>query len=330
MSTLVLSEPAVLSELAVQSESPVLSELAGQSESPIEDQSPVQEQSFVQDPSSVQAESPAIVGRTYLEHQIRWEKLPDDFILPKDPVDNINQPHLAAALTESLRLADRLPELAFTCTDYGMCVTFDGQIVVKAPDWAYVAQIKVSRDDIDRSYTPELQGDRPTIVLEFLSDTPGEEYSIKETYPPGKFYFYEQILKVPTYGILDLQSGAFELYQLNKSGSYKLKKSDENDRYWIPELSLFLGSVRGTRDSRTGYWLRWWDEAGNLLLWGEELMVAERQRTEAERQRAEAEHQRAEAERQRAEEEHQRAEAERERADRLLAQLKAAGIDPLE
>ena len=39
---------------------------------------------------------------TSTTHKITWEKLPDDFVLDDEPVDNINQPLLAAALTESL------------------------------------------------------------------------------------------------------------------------------------------------------------------------------------------------------------------------------------
>ena len=38
-------------------------------------------------------------------HKITWELLPEDFILDDEPVDNVNQPSLAAALTESLQLA---------------------------------------------------------------------------------------------------------------------------------------------------------------------------------------------------------------------------------
>lgn len=38
-------------------------------------------------------------------YKIVWEKLPADFVLPDDPVENINQPLLAAALTEALDLA---------------------------------------------------------------------------------------------------------------------------------------------------------------------------------------------------------------------------------
>jgi hypothetical protein len=117
----------------------------------------------------------------------------------------------------------------------------------------------------------------------------------------------------------------------------------------IPGLNLFLGVWVGTREGRTGNWLRWWNADGELLLWPEERAEVERQRAEVERQRAEAESQRAEAESQRAEAESQRAEAESQRADReqqdkesaqtlleqerqrnqeLLARLAALGIDP--
>jgi hypothetical protein len=33
-------------------------------------------------------------------YEITWEKLPDDFVLDDEPVDNINQPSLAAALSQ--------------------------------------------------------------------------------------------------------------------------------------------------------------------------------------------------------------------------------------
>jgi hypothetical protein len=53
--------------------------------------------------------------------------------------------------------------------------------------------------------------------------------------------------------------------------------------------------------------LRWWDENGQMLPWGIESVEQERQRAEQERQHAEQERQRAEA---------------------LIAQLRAAGIEP--
>ncbi|MBD2069487.1 Uma2 family endonuclease [Leptolyngbya sp. FACHB-671] len=242
-----------------------------------------------------------------IPYQVTWEKLPDDYVLDDEPVDNINQPSLAAALTESLELAGKLPGSALTTTNYGICATLNGRIVIKAPDWGYVASIRVPREEVVRSYTPNLQGDIPAIVMEFLSDTEGTEYSVKPTYPPGKWFFYEQILQVPNYVIFEPNSGALEVYKLDDSMRYKLQSLESGDRYWIAEMNLFLGVWQGIRENRTGYWLRWWNEQGELLLWGSEF---------------------AEQERQRAEQERQRAEQERRRADRLAAQLRAAGIEP--
>jgi Uma2 family endonuclease len=224
---------------------------------------------------------------------VTWEKLPDEFVLDNEPVDNIAQPLIALALTDSLESADRLPANALIATNYGICATVNDKVVIKAPDWVYVRSISVSRDEIKRSYTPRIQGDIPTIVMEFLSDTDSSEYSIKPTYPPGKWFFYEQILQISNYGIFDPDTGALEVYRLNDRGRYQLQQPDANNRYQIEEIGLFLGVWQGTRENRTGYWLRWWDENGDLLLWGLELAARERQR-----------------------------------AERLAAQLRAAGIEP--
>lgn len=204
------------------------------------------------------------------KYEITWEKLPDEFVLDSEPVDNINQPSLAAALTESLQVAAKLPANALITTNYGICATVNQKIVVKPPDWAYVPSIRVSREEVKRSYTPQLQGDIPVIVMEFLSDTEGGEYSSKPTYPPGKWFFYEQVLEVPNYVIFEPDTGELEVYQLDDSKRYQLRNPDANNRYWIAEMGLFLGVWQGTRENRTGYWLRWWHEYGNLLLWGSE------------------------------------------------------------
>lgn len=233
-------------------------------------------------------------------YEITWEKLPDDFVLDDEPVDNINQPLLAAALTESLELAVRLSANALTITNYGICATLNNKIVVKAPDWGFIPSIRVPREEVKRSYTPQLQGDFPVIVMEFLSDTEGGEYSSKPTYPPGKWFYYEQVLKVPNYAIFEPETGVLEVYRLDNSGQYQLQTPDENNRLWIAEMNLFLGIWQGSRENRTGYWLRWWDEHGELLLWGSELATKERQRAEQERQRAE----------------------------RLAAQLRSLGVEP--
>ncbi len=217
-------------------------------------------------------------------YNVTWELLPEDFVLDDKPVDNVNQPPLAAALTESLELAGKLPSTALATTNYGICATVNDKIVVKAPDWAYIPKITVPRGEVKRSYTPHRQGDIPVVVMEFLSDAEGSEYSSKRTYPPGKWFFYEQILQVANYIIFEPESGSLEVHRLDESGKYDLGAPDKNNRYWLPQMELFIGVWQGKRENREGYWLRWWDEGGNLLLWGTELVEQERQAKEQERQ----------------------------------------------
>lgn len=217
---------------------------------------------------------------TVRPYNITWELLPEDFILDDEPVDNVNQPPIAAALTESLELAGRLPSTALITTNYGICATVNDKVIVKAPDWAYVPQISVAREEVKRSYTPNLQGDIPVAVMEFLSDAEGTEYSSKRTYPPGKWFYYEQILQIPNYIIFEPESGCLEVHQLDESGKYDLRSPSENNCYWLDEMQLFIGVWQGRRENREGYWLRWWDEAGNLLLWGTELVEQEREAKE--------------------------------------------------
>lgn len=190
-------------------------------------------------------------------------------------------------------------------SNFGLCAKINGEPVIKAPDWLYIPSVKQVLPD-RKSYTPYLDGDVPAIVIEFLSETDGGEYSSKRSQPVGKWFFYEQVLQVPIYVIFDPGGGLLEFHEL-ENGRYELKQPDENGRNWVASMGLFLGTWQGTKQDRTGYWLRWWDEAGNLLPWGVEATQQERQRTEQERQRAEQ---------------------ERQQKERLAAYLKSQGIDP--
>jgi hypothetical protein len=219
--------------------------------------------------------------------KVTWEKLPDDFILPDDPVDNNLQPLLAEALRESLELAGLFLESMLIATNFGLCATIADKTVVKAPDWVYIPDVKPFSGDVIRcSYTPNVEGDRPLIVLEFISETEGTEYSINPHYPYGKWYFYERVLQVPLYGIFHPKTGVLDLFRL-VDGRYESQSSDENKRFWIAEMNLFLGTWDGKRSQLSTTWLRWWDISGNLLLWGKEFIEQERQSAEQERQRAE-------------------------------------------
>lgn len=74
-----------------------------------------------------------------------------------------------------------------------------------------------------------------------------------------------------------------------------------------PDSDGLLGIWQGERENRTGYWLRWWNENGELLLWGSELAAKVQQEKNAAQERAEQ---------------------ERQRAEQLAAQLRALGVEP--
>jgi Uma2 family endonuclease len=258
---------------------------------------------------------------THPPTQVTWEKLPEDFVLPDDPVENIQQPPLAAALTDALGAANRIQLQMLIASNFALVATVNQKTVVKAPDWLYVPSVlPVAQGVIRRSYTPNLEGEPVAVVMEFLSETDTGEYSIRPTYPYGKLYFYERILSVPTYVIFDPLEARLEVRRLQDS-QYVLQEPTAEGRYWIPELELFLGIWYGTRLGSTIHWLRWWDEAGNLLLWSAEQAEQERQRAEQERQRAEQEQLRAEAAL-------AQAQAERQRNELLVAKLLELGVDP--
>lgn len=238
-------------------------------------------------------------ARPLTDLKITWEPLPKDFVLEDEPVDNEGQPLLAGALRESLELSGLIQPQMLIVSNFGLCATVNEQIVVKAPDWLYVASVHPTVTGDRRSYTPHAEGEVPAIVMEFLSETEGEEYSVKRTYPPGKWFFYEQILKVPIYVIFEPVSGLLEFYRL-QNGRYDIELPDPNGRQWVDSMNLFLGTWRGSKEGRTGYWLRWWNTAGEMLPWAVEQVEQERRRAEQERQRAE----------------------------RLAAYLRSQGIDP--
>lgn len=219
---------------------------------------------------------------------ITWEALPADFKLPDDPVENSQQPLLAAALTEALGANQHIQPEMLIVSNFGLVATVNKKIVVKAPDWLYVPRVNpVAEGVIRRSYTPNLEGDRVAVVMEFLSNEELGELSVRSTPPYGKLYFYEQILQVPTYVTYDPYEPLLTV-QCLQDGRYGVQSANAEGRFWIPELELWLGIWYGKRLEQTMNWLRWWDASDNLLLWSAEQTEQERQRTEQERQRAEA------------------------------------------
>jgi Uma2 family endonuclease len=199
----------------------------------------------------------------------------------------------------------------------------------EAPDWFYVPNVPPLLDgEIRRSYVLWREYIAPAIAIELASGDGTPEHdrtplsrTAAETRKPGKFWVYEQIIRIPYYAIFLINSGELEVYNLVNT-QYRRLTPNERGHYPIELLGVELGVWQGSYQNQTQRWLRWWDSQGNLLLTGSERAEIEQHRAEQERQRAEQERQRAEQERQRAElaeqERTAEAQARREAIPRLL------------
>jgi len=210
----------------------------------------------------------------------------------------------------------------------------------KAPDWYYVANVPPMLDgQIRRSYVLWQELIAPTIAIEFVSGNGSEERD--RTPFAGKFWVYEQAIRIPFYAIYEVKKASVEVYHLIE-GRYQIMSANEHGRYPISSMGVELGISQGLYHNLDLPWLRWWDAEGNFLLAGDEraflaesIVQQETQRADQETQRADQETQRADQETQRADQETQRADQETQRADqetqqkeRLAAYLRSIGVNP--
>jgi hypothetical protein len=144
----------------------------------------------------------------------------------------------------------------------------------------------------------------PLIVIEFVSGNGAEERD--KTPYQGKFWVYEQAIRVPFYAIYEVKKSLLEVYTLSE-GKYQLLAPNERGHYPISSLGVELGLWQGIYKNVELPWLRWWEENGDMLLTGDEQAEVEKQRAEVEKQRAEV---------------------EKQRADNLAAKLRELGLDP--
>ncbi|MBC7969479.1 MAG: Uma2 family endonuclease [Verrucomicrobia bacterium] len=149
-------------------------------------------------------------------------------------------------------------------------------------------------------------GQYPNFILELLSDsTASVDRGVKKQ-------LYQDIFRTPEYLWFHPDTLEFQGFRLISS-RYEAIVPNEQGWLWSEALQLYLGIF----ESR----LRFFTATGALVPTPEEAALQAQAQAETERQRAEAEQQRAEqAEAQTA--------TERQRVDQLLAQLRAAGIDP--
>ncbi|NET01199.1 MAG: Uma2 family endonuclease [Sphaerospermopsis sp. SIO1G1] len=177
-------------------------------------------------------------------------------------------------------------------------ITEPPQRGAEAPDWFYVPNVPpLLNNKIRRSYVLWQEYISPLIVLEFVSGDGTEERD--KTPWQGKFWIYEQVIKPAFYGIYEVSKASVEVYHLIE-GKYHLLSANERGHYPITSLGVELGIWQGEYQNMELPWLRWWDLDGNLLLHSDE----------------------------RAEQERLKAEQEKQKNERLIAQLRALGVEP--
>ncbi len=218
--------------------------------------------------------------------------LPDHTQLPESDgtfVKNFQELPQSILLTDSIEPvlqklhSDRRYAIGQDCGIYWR-LTEPPERGAEAPDWFYVPNVPpLLNGQFRRSYVLWKEFVAPLIVLEFVSGDGSEE---RDDTPPdqegakaGKFWVYEQAIRVPFYGIYEVKKASVEMYRL-VDGCYQRMPANERSHYSIPQMGVELGIWQGEYETKQAPWLRWWDSQGNLLLTGREEAQQQRQRTE--------------------------------------------------
>jgi Uma2 family endonuclease len=200
--------------------------------------------------------------------------LPDHTQLPESDgtfVKNLQEHPQSILLTDSIE-----PVLQKLHPDGQYCIGQDSGIYwriteppergAEAPDWFYVPNVPPTLNgQVRRSYVLWQEYVAPLIVLEFVSGDGSQERD--KTPITGKFWVYEQAIRVPYYGIYEVKKGSVEVYQLLR-GEYELVPVNDRGHYPIEPMGVELGIWQGRYQNLELPWLRWWDERGNLLQTG--------------------------------------------------------------
>jgi Uma2 family endonuclease len=213
--------------------------------------------------------------------------LPDHKQLPESDgtfVKNFQEHPQSIVLTSSIE-----PILQKLHPDGRYCIGQDSGIYwrlmeppekgAEAPDWFYVPNVPPMLDgEYRRSYVLWKEFVAPLIAIEFVSGNGAEE---RDATPPsenekaGKFWVYEQAIRIPFYVIFDGFRDKLEAYHL-LDGRYVKMPPNDRGHYPIAPMGVELGLIVENGVS----WLRWWDESGNLLLTGDERAVQAEQKAQ--------------------------------------------------
>lgn len=219
--------------------------------------------------------------------------LPDHTELPESDgtfVKNFQEHFQSILLTDSITsvLQQLYPDHQYSIgQDSGIYwrLTEPPERGAEAPDWFYVPNVPpMLNGKFRRSYVLWQEYVAPLIVLEFVSGDGTEERD--KTPITGKFWVYEQAIRVPFYGIYEVNKASVEVYHL-VDGHYELVPANERGHYSILPMGVELGIWQGQYNNIEAPWLRWWDAQGNLLLSSDEKSQQLALQLQQEQQRAE-------------------------------------------
>jgi Uma2 family endonuclease len=219
-----------------------------------------------------------------------------------DTVEDVGLPDeyhiLQSQLLSRTFCCDRYPsERLFTGGDLSLHYDVRSPQAYKCPDWFLVVGVSRFHDatELRTNYVVWKEGVNPFVVVELLAqgtehddelgpfvnaEQAGERSlalrNFEET-PPRKWDVYEQILRVPYYGVFDRHNAQLRVFQL-VGGHYQEQKLDPREpKIWVPELGVGLALWNGEFEGMCRQWLRWYRNEGEWVLTD----------TEYERQRAE-------------------------------------------
>lgn len=190
------------------------------------------------------------------------------------------------------------------------------------PDVMVSLDVKLPKDiwqkKANRTYLMWEYGKPPDLVIEIVSNKIGKEDDLKkEKYARIGIKYY--VIYDPAQR---LSQEKLRIYELRTYG-YEVMTGR-----WMADIGLGLTFWQGTFEDAEESWLRWCDEAGNILPTGAELAEQAQLQAEQERQRAKQAEQRAVQERQRAQEATENARQTQQQVALLVAQLRVLGVDP--
>ena len=149
----------------------------------------------------------------------------------------------------------------------------------------------------NRSYFIWQYGKPPEVAIEVVSNRKGGELG-------NKLLDYAR-LGIAYYVVYDpeghLSAEPLRIFARQETRLFEMTS------LWLRDLDLGFVLWQGEYEGMQGIWLRWCNQAGEVLATGVEAATAAQRRAESESRRAESEH---------------------ERAEQLAAKLRALGIDP--